>query len=245
VTEQEQKLRMAVYLRVSSRSDEETPEDQKRQTTENQRYRLEEWLRYRKDVESVEWFRDEQTGRNADRPGLKLLLEGVNSGKFNMVVALRIDRLFRSMKDLAEITSIFHDKKVGMILIDSGINIDPGWNNPTSELLLHILGAIAQFEDVLISSRTKDGLARLLKENETRRENGLPEKRIGRPAYGFRANPDPSKTGEFIQVPEEIEIARKVIRLKQRGAGYGEIAGRVGLKISTIRMIISHRDLYS
>jgi len=171
---------MAIYLRVSSRSDEETPEDQKRQTTENQRYRLEEWLKHRTDVESVEWFRDEQTGRNAERPGLKALLDGVNSGRFNMVVALRIDRLFRSMKDLAEITSIFHDKKVGMILIDSGIDIDPEWNNPTSELLLHIPGAIAQFEDVLIYSRTKDGLARLLKENEVREKNGLPRKRIGR-----------------------------------------------------------------
>jgi len=240
----ERKLRMAIYLRVSSRSDEETPEDQKRQTTENQRYRLEEWLKHRTDVESVEWFRDEQTGRNAERPGLKALLDGVNSGRFNMVVALRIDRLFRSMKDLAEITSIFHDKKVGMILIDSGIDIDPEWNNPTSELLLHILGAIAQFEDVLISSRTKDGLARLLKENEVREKNGLPRKRIGRPPYGFRANPDPTKSGEFIQVPEEMETARKVVRLKQRGAGYGEISERLHLNRETVRNIIKHKELY-
>jgi orotate phosphoribosyltransferase-like protein len=53
------------------------------------------------------------------------------------------------------------------------------------------------------------------------------------------------KIGKFIQVPEEIKIAKKVIRLKQRGAGYGEIAGRVGLKISTVRMILKHKDLYS
>jgi orotate phosphoribosyltransferase-like protein len=53
------------------------------------------------------------------------------------------------------------------------------------------------------------------------------------------------KIGKFIQVPEDIEIAKKVIRLKQRGAGYGEIAGRVGLKISTVRMILKHKELYS
>jgi predicted RNA-binding protein YlqC (UPF0109 family) len=53
------------------------------------------------------------------------------------------------------------------------------------------------------------------------------------------------KIGKFIQVPEDIEIAKKVIRLKQRGAGYGELAGRIGLNISAVRMILKHKDLYS
>ena len=226
-------INAALYLRVSSTSREGQQEDEKRQTTENQRIRLEEWLKSQKGIDSVTWFRDEQTGRNAKRPGFQEMIKGVEEGKFNLIVGLRVDRLFRSMKDLATYAQFFEDHKTGMVIVDQGIDIDPEWKNPTSQLLLNILGAIAKFEDDLISTRTKDGLDRVRSEN----------RKIGRPPFGFM--PDPDNPGKFIPDQEKIEVARRVINLRRRGAGYGEISGRLGLKVSTVRAIVEHKSLYS
>lgn len=223
----------ALYLRVSSTSKEGQQEDEKRQTTENQRLRLEEWLKSRKGIDSVTWFKDEQTGRNTKRPGFQEMIRGVEEGRFNMVVALRIDRLFRSMKDLAVYAQFFQEHSAGMVIVDQNIDIGPDWKDPTAQLLLNILGAIATFEVELTSRRTKDGLDRVRSEN----------RKIGRPPFGFMQDPD--RPGKFVPVSEKLELARRVINLRRRGAGYGEISGRLGLKISTVRAIIEHKSLYS
>ncbi len=233
--EEKQKLRAALYLRVSSKNPEGTEEKDKRQTNKNQKARLEEWLSIQKNIEYHEFFPDEQTGRNTQRPHFQEMMKGVEEGKFNVIVAVRVDRLFRSMKDLANYIQFLKDQHAGMIIIDQGINIDPEWKNPTAQLLLNILGAIAEFEDVLISVRTKDGLERVRNE----------KRKIGRPPFGFIANPDPDKTGEYIPVPDQIDLAKKVIRLKQSGAGYGEISSRTGLSISMIRRILNRKRLYT
>ena len=223
-------INAALYLRVSSTSREGQPEDEKRQTTENQRIRLEEWLKSQKGIDSITWFRDEQTGRNTKRPGFQEMINGIEEGKLDLVVGLRVDRLFRSMKDLATHAQFFRDHKTGMVIIDQGISIDPEWKNPTSQLLLNILGAIAEFEDVLISTRTKDGLERVRSEN----------RRIGRPPFGFVKDPD--HPGKFIPVQEKIEIEKRVMNLRRRGAGYGEISSRLGLNVSMVRRIVRRND---
>ena len=237
-------LRAGVYLRVSSKSSEGTAEDEKRQTTENQRLRIEEWLKFQRDIESTTWFRDEQTGRNTKRPGFQEMMKGVEEEKFNTIIGLRVDRLFRSMKDLATHAQFFKEHKTGMIIIDQGINIDPEWKNPTSQLLLNILGAIAEFEDVLISTRTKDGLERVRSENEEREKQGLPPKRIGRPPFGFAKNPDEYKTGEFVPIPEELNRAKEVIELRERQASLDEISQRTGIPKGTVNKIIKRWNFY-
>ncbi|MEM0136061.1 MAG: hypothetical protein QXU18_12700, partial [Thermoplasmatales archaeon] len=89
-----------------------------------------------------------------------------------------------------------------------------------------------EFEDVLISSRTKDGLDRVRNEN----------RKIGRPPFGFIK--DPNNHGKFIPIPEQMEIARKVIRLRARGGGYGEIAQRTGLTKTQVKRILSKKEIY-
>ena len=68
-------------------------------------------------------------------------------------------------------------------------------------------------------------------------------RRIGRPPFGFM--PDTDHPGKFIPGQDKIELARRVINLRRRGAGYGEISGRLGLKVSTVRAIVEHKSLYS
>jgi DNA-binding CsgD family transcriptional regulator len=57
--------------------------------------------------------------------------------------------------------------------------------------------------------------------------------------------PDPDHPGKFIPDQDKIEVARRVINLRRRGGGYGEISSRLGLKVSTVRAIVEHKSLYS
>ncbi|MGC8483986.1 MAG: recombinase family protein, partial [Thermodesulfobium sp.] len=118
----------------------------------------------------------------------------------------------------------------GMVIVDQNIDIGPQWKDPTAQLLLNILGAIAEFEDGLISARTKDGLERVKSEN----------RKVGRHPYGFISDPDHS--GKFIPVPEKIELARKVMNLRKRGVDCE--ARRGGFELNPSKCIMSKRIHY-
>lgn len=225
-------MRAAIYIRVSSPAKEGVSEQDKRQTTENQKLKINEWLKYQRDITEIQWFKDEQSARTDARPEFKKLIEQIEKHNIDVVIGLRVDRLFRSMKDLANYAQFFQKNHVGMMIIDQGINIDPTWSNPTSQLLLNILGAIAEFEDVLISNRTKDGLERVKKEN----------RKIGRPPFGFLPT---DKKGEFIPDLNKIKIAKSIIRMhSQQKVGYNELAEKYNVNRETVRYIIKNKNIY-
>lgn len=68
----------------------------------------------------------------------------------------RLDRLARSVLDLAQITTEIAAKKVDLVVLDQ--SIDTG--TPTGRLLFHMLAAIGEFERDLIKERAADGIAR-------------------------------------------------------------------------------------
>ncbi len=71
-------------------------------------------------------------------------------------VVTRLDRLARSVLDLAQITTEIAAKKVDLVVLDQ--SIDTG--TPTGRLLFHMLAAIGEFERDLIKERAADGIAR-------------------------------------------------------------------------------------
>lgn len=68
----------------------------------------------------------------------------------------RLDRLARSVLDLAQITTEIAAKKVDLVVLDQ--SIDTG--TPTGRLLFHMLAGIGEFERDLIKERAADGIAR-------------------------------------------------------------------------------------
>jgi site-specific DNA recombinase len=102
--------------------------------------------------------------------------------KFDRIVCLRIDRLGRSVLDLAQLADVAQRHGVSIQTVEGGI--DSG--TPTGQLIFNVLGAVAQMERELIRSRTADSFAR-------RRALGL--RWGGNPPYGLawregRAVPD-------------------------------------------------------
>lgn len=99
-------------------------------------------------------FREKRSGRQAEsRPELQAALGYLRDG--DVLVVSRLDRIARSMLDLATISDMLQRKKVSLRVLDQGLD------TTTSEgkLMFNLLGAFAEFEADIRSERQRDGIA--------------------------------------------------------------------------------------
>ena len=89
------------------------------------------------------------------RPGLEALLADVASGKVDVIVIYKIDRLTRSLADFARIVELL--EKHGA----SFVSVTQSFNTKTSmgRLMLHVLLSFAQFEREVGAERVRDKIA--------------------------------------------------------------------------------------
>lgn len=134
------------------------------------------------------------------RPELTKALADARDG--DTFVVWKLDRLARDLSNLLEIMRHFDKAGVAFRSLTEGIDTA----TPVGKLLLHVIGALAQFERDLVVERTKAGVA-------AHRERGG---RIGQ--------------------PKKIEgkTHDKVVRMIKAGKRVVEIAAEVGVTPTTI-----------
>ena len=146
-------MKIGLYARVSTRDKEQNPENQ--------------LIRLRQYCESKGWayreYQDHASGAKRDRPGLKSIMQDLDS--IDGILVLRLDRFGRSLQDLLENLNIIRGKGKFFEAIDQGLKISEK-KDPMNDFMLAILGAAAEFERELISERVKDGMARARKEGK-------------------------------------------------------------------------------
>jgi DNA invertase Pin-like site-specific DNA recombinase len=98
-------------------------------------------------------FAETVSGSRRERPELDALLDYIRSG--DVLVIAKLDRLGRSLHHLLDTIADLDAKGIGLRSLNEGIDT----TTSTGRLLLHILGAIAQFERDLIIERTNVGLS--------------------------------------------------------------------------------------
>lgn len=89
----------------------------------------------------------------SQRPVFEKLKARVLSGEADGIIVAKLDRLGRSVLDLANIVAEL--RKAGKQLISVSDNIDT--SSPNGKLLFHILSAIAEYERELLLERTRLG----------------------------------------------------------------------------------------
>jgi DNA invertase Pin-like site-specific DNA recombinase len=99
-------------------------------------------------------YEDKRTGTNNKRPQLQELLQDARDKKFSIIICWKLDRLFRSLKDL--ITTLQEFSDLGVAFVSLKDNIDLSTN--TGRLMMHLLGAFAEFEASIIRERVKAGI---------------------------------------------------------------------------------------
>ena len=149
-------MKIALYMRVST-------EDQENR---NQELRLQE-VAQAHGWDIVETFQDKESGGKRSRPGLEEMIKGARSGDFNGVVAVKVDRIARSLQDLLEIAGTLGSYGVDLFFTDQDLDI----SSSQGKLMFQILGAFAEYERDIIKDRTKAGLRRAKREG----------KKLGRP----------------------------------------------------------------
>lgn len=98
-------------------------------------------------------FTDEAGGSSTIRPQLKKALAALKPG--DVLTVWKLDRLGRSLSHLIQLTNDLTSRGIGFRSLSEAIDT----TSAQGKLLLHLLGALAEFERALITERTLAGLA--------------------------------------------------------------------------------------
>lgn len=94
------------------------------------------------------------SGSTDKRPGYKKLIELVRARRIDVVVVVKLDRLFRSVKHIVAALSEFSDLGVEFVSLRDQVDM----TSASGKLLVHLLAAFSEFERSLIVERTLMGL---------------------------------------------------------------------------------------
>ena len=133
-------------------------------------------------------------GGSTERPALQRLLTDVRTGKVDVIVVYKVDRLTRSLADFAKLVELFDGHGV------SFVSVTQQFNTTTSmgRLTLNVLLSFAQFEREVTSERIRDKIAA--------------SKRKGLWVGGIAPLGYETKDRKIVVVEEEAERVRTIFR---------------------------------
>lgn len=110
-------------------------------------------LEHMSDLDRI--FIDKASGKNTERPKLQELLRYAREG--DMIVVHSMDRLARNLDDLRQLVNTQTRRGIYVQFIKENLTFT-GEDSPMSNLMLSMLGAVAQFERDLIKERQREGI---------------------------------------------------------------------------------------
>lgn len=149
-------------------------------------------------------FAEQISSTAARRERLAEALDFARAG--DVFVVTRLDRLARSVADLVRITARLKRDEVALRVLALGLDTA----GPTGQLMINLLGSIAEFERALMLERQREGIAEA--------------KRQGK--YRGRAPTARAKAGE-------------VAKLRAEGLGAAEIAKRLGISRASVYRLLA------
>lgn len=165
--------RIATYSRVSTAHRDQKPEVQ-----------VEELKRY---CASRGWAIAHEivdhgySGGTDERPGFKKLLSLAQSRQIDVIVVVKLDRLFRSLRHLVTTLEEFNSLGISFVAVRDSVD----WSTPGGRLFIQILGCLGEFERSLLVERTLMGLAHA---KERGKILGRPRKHLEESILQMRSN---------------------------------------------------------
>jgi DNA invertase Pin-like site-specific DNA recombinase len=152
-------MRVAIYARVSTTGNGQSPEMQVRE--------LREYCERRGWQFAGEYVDVGVSGSKESRPALNELLDAVRQRKCDVVLVWKLDRWARSLRSLVNSLADLEARGVAFVSLRDNVDL----TTPSGRLMVQIIGAMAEFERSLIVERVRAGL-------RNARAKG---KRLGRP----------------------------------------------------------------
>jgi putative DNA-invertase from lambdoid prophage Rac len=136
--------RCAIYCRVSTQD----------QNSSLQVGELTEFVKNRSGWAIHSVYEDKRTGTDGNRPQLKALLKAARLREIDIVICWKLDRWFRSLKEI--VTTLQELNELGVEFISFKDNLD--LTTSTGKLMMHIIAAFAEWEVSILRERVRSGL---------------------------------------------------------------------------------------
>jgi site-specific DNA recombinase len=170
---------------------------------------------------------DGESAKSLDRPALRRLLDMVDARQVDVVIVAKLDRLTRSVRDLAELLERFSRRGVSLVSVNEAL--DTG--SASGRLVLNIMVSVSQWEREAIGERTRDAL-------QHKRSRG---ERVGTVPYGYGLAPD----GVQLQHDATEQVVLVIVRELQRsGCTVREIATELNARGHRTRRGTAWRHQY-
>lgn len=151
------------------------------------------------------------SAKSLDRPGLAEALALIRSGEVKGLVVAKLDRLTRSVGDLATLFESFNPKGPGE-LFSIADSVDT--SVAAGRMVANVIVAIAQWERETIVERTVDAI-------DLKRKKG---ERLGQIPFGFKLGPD---NKSLVINPQEIAVRGIIRELHASGLSLRGIAAQL------------------
>lgn len=212
---------VAKYHRVST----------EHQTLDRQTTATEKYVQQHFPNKEVETFADADTGTDTDREDYQRLMRQIESGEIDVVVVKDMSRVARSVRDLMRTVDRVRENGVALHFIDDPIEVRPNDDDPTQDLMLQILAAVAEFEAKITQQRVREGIA-------ARQESD--EYHHGPAPLGFTKD-----DGRLIETPEYDNVCTVLDMVQSGEISQREASQRLDCGRKTIRRAINENpELY-
>ena len=151
-------------------------------------------------------FREKASGGRWDRPQLLRLLSHLRTG--DVVVVWKLDRLSRSLRDVLTLMAQLEAAGAGFRSVTEAIDT----TTPAGRMLMHMVGAFAEFERAMLRERTRAGV-------EAARQEG----RVG----GRRPKLSPHQQAAIRKMVAEGEKTAAGVR----GLGFLKLGGAYSIEV--------------
>ena len=172
------------------------------------------------------------SAKTLDRPGLAGALARLRAGEADALLIAKLDRLTRSVRDLADLTDACN--REGWSLLSVADQLDTG--SAAGRLVLNVLMSVAQWEREAIGERTADALAAKKARGE----------RVGSVPYGARlaadgvhlvADPAEAATVALARELRAGGLSLRKVAAELDSRGYRSRGGRPFAAVQIARMV--------
>jgi site-specific DNA recombinase len=151
-----------------------------------------------------------ESARSLHRPGMSRLLALVDEGAVDTVIIAKLDRLTRSVVDLAELLKRFERRGVSLVSVADALDT----RSAAGRLVLNIMVSVSQWEREAIGERTRDAM----------RHKRAKGERVGTVPFGYR----PSADGVRLEVDDVEQAILSLVRdLSAKGLTPRQIAAEL------------------
>jgi DNA invertase Pin-like site-specific DNA recombinase len=190
-------MKVALYARVSTLNNGQSPEMQLRE--------LREYCGRRGWDIAGEYIDNGVSGAKNSRPELNRLMSDAHKRRFDVVCVWKFDRFARSVSHLLRALETF--KSLGIEFCSFSEQMDT--STPTGKMIFTVLGAVAELERSLIAERVRAGI-------RNARANG---KQLGRPRAAItdsRLRELLSRNISFAAIGEQLGVSAATICRRAR-----------------------------